>query len=339
MACTKKLTLPEAATDAWPLTSAVYVSTTDRIYGMMGPYVVKINPSTGKPEQYARVCSKTSYGPCYIDYNYANDTLYVSVWNCPNRPWYEKNNAKDIYPVNPTTMAVGSGLGLVNSPLPNGAGNGGGSYGASEGPRFIKYIGGPGTQFIYFVWHYNHDWMINRVDVANPNVGRWITTNAYDASCIWQFGYGGGYIWYGSTDDTRLYGRVWNNFASRVYCDLDPGDYNVITGIAAEYSTINSKPYYVSGNRWLTVVDDFDFNLYTKHDLGANTDPIHLRYHDARSKLFIPSPGTNEVILFDPAGGPTLRQDGFDSPIDIVITPTETWAVQLGAVGLRKVSM
>lgn len=336
MSCTKELTFVAAApTGDFPLEYAVYVGDTDKIYGMMGPYVVQFNATTGAPESWERV-SSPAQGPCGICYHAPTGKLYASVWLGHSGTWYTATRPeRDIFPIDPATLAVGGGLGVY--------GRGGSAFGSEgQGPEFML---SDGTQYIYYAWHwYAGGTFIGRVDPSAP--ASWASDFDYgdDDMDFIQFCFDGTLLHF----PRQSYNRVaYVNPATLAedHLHIAAPDRSILMPLSVEWCALAryTAPYVVSASKWLMRVNDYATSDYTKWDISSVTDaaprPQRIRYCPLDEKLYLASPSTDCITIFDPVTeAVTAVKTGFDAPHDLVFTNTKIWAVQRGAVGLKEVT-
>lgn len=340
MSCQKTLTLNPVAAD-YPLDAAVYAPSVDKIFGTMGPYLLKCNASTGAVEASARVTAPAQ-GPCGIAYHPLTDMVYVSVWNSPADIWLTTNRPnRDIFPVNPATMAVGSGLGLY-AMLGSSSGD------IDQGPMFLSYY----DHYLFFCWSF-----ANAFDSSNSHIGRIDPANTADhwtdiqmsegdeSNVFVQFGIQYSptpTLYYPYASGVRVYMFDLPDDVSNDFIPISAPDWGIIMPIAAEYCPADGLAYYISTNKWLMRADDFALNVYTKLDISSVGDPSpkpnHIRYRSSNQKLYLPSASSDKITIWNPlTSAVDSVKTGFDSPYDVVFTPTKAFAVQKGPVGLKEI--
>ena len=267
MSCFKTLTIaPAATTTEVPFDAATYAANVDKIFATMGPYVCKCNATTGVVEAMARVASPLE-GPCGVTYHAVNGTVYVSGWNGHSGIYYTLNRLeRDIFPVNPTTMAVGSGLGIYALCGDAVAGD------TSQGPMELKSNGG---SYIYFTWLAEGAGTGTFMKRVNPlNLGGFA---GYEL-----LGYGdspNAWVQFGlrvAANDTIYYMLA---SAHRVAFDelvgVDSGTLNytadsaTVLPTAVEYCPADTFTYCVGGNANLLKITSYGPDAYTVIDMSA----------------------------------------------------------------------
>jgi len=72
---------------------------------------------------------------------------------------------------------------------------------------------------------------------------------------------------------------------------------------------------------------------------GSAPNPFCVRYNSNDGLIYVPCYGENTVVIIDPATDTvTATKTGFDSPFDVVFTPTKAFAVQHGIIGLKEIA-
>lgn len=312
-----------------PLDTALYFAGTDKIYGVMGPYIRKFNATTGAQEAIQKI-NAPSEGPCGICALGA--FLYVSVWNAQRgqAEWIDATQPlRDIFPVDPATLAIGAGLGVT-------------TIAANDlfmhGPKDLLTVGNK----IYYVFAQDgRDPWVGRVDPTLPGGnqiglgmpflahGQMATDGTY---LYYAYGFGPGFARFTLANVLM---NTWDN------CTLAGGDTGLVMPYAAEWCPTNSRSYYVGGNQWLCRVNSWGASDYTRYNLDAITagnTPFHIRYRSSDGLLYIPSQGNDTVIVWNPTLGSGIAKTGFDGPIDVVYTPTKAFAVQSGQTSLVEIT-
>lgn len=300
------------------------------IFGIRQGRLFQCDPVTG-----SIITTTQFYGPTLtpssLAYVAANDTIYVSVasdlFTNANLPG-NQNVQDDIYPINPSTLAVSPGLGL----------------GALAGSpwTFTGYPGGPtnliaipgtskvaGVLFSGSTLQSNEFW----IDVEN--------TASHGKSSLDLFAVD---TYYGLDWDATN-NRLWNANPGGTgigFWDLiNPSGGTVWIGGPPPYPfgvayCPDNNSVYVSTNTQEIVVYNVAGNTFSSFNLGrANATPIAIRYNPHNHLIYVPGWRDNTVCLIDPnAGNAVTVRTGFDCPNDAVFTPTKAFAVQQGLVGL-----
>lgn len=338
MGCQKSLTISEAITGDMPLQDAVFCPLTSKIYGTMGPYVLKCNASTGARESALRVTSP-AYGDCRITYNSSTALLYVSVWNQPNHQWFSPTTqaSRDIFPVDPTLMTVGAGLAIYAWQGTDF------SQDAFEGPRWVGSLGA----FLYYVWKNSSGASIfSRINPAVP------TTHSTGTSCLRfnedQVACDGTDFYLPQPAGLAIRKYLGSNASLDSSCSVSP-----YHPVGIEWCASTSRLYVVCGDNNLLRIDSFTIPTVTPINLdnGAiisgtlgNSDPVRIRYRIGDHKLYIPCMTAQGVIVYDPAVATGILKTGFENPVDVVFTdvtdgvPVKAFAVQNSVIGLKEIT-
>jgi hypothetical protein len=70
----------------------------------------------------------------------------------------------------------------------------------------------------------------------------------------------------------------------------------------------------------------------------GNALPYRVRYNPNDGLVYVPTLRSNNVVIVDPDSNAVVAiKSGFDSPLDVVFTPTRKFAVQQGSAGLKEI--
>ncbi len=323
MGCSTTLTLAEAVVGGDDMFhDAFYVASVDKIFATSGPYLAKCNATTGAKESSVRIISPV-YGEMRLTFSPADGNIYVTCWNEPNHLYFSlPHPGRDIYPVDPASMVVGTALG-VNSWIFDDFNND-----PSWGPRWITASG----NYLYFIWQQSGGAALTcRVNVTN------LADHSFTGDSTLRFSKE-----HGGNDGTHLFipdagqrsiDRVWLDFSNDDTFAIIP--YNPV---ACEFCPSNGHVYVVCGDTNLLNVDfGVSFSTINLGVLQFNADPVRVRYNSVDGQLYIPCPTAEVVIVFDPLASTGVVKAGFSNPIDCVFTPTKAFAVQESAVGLKEI--
>lgn len=326
-----------------PLSSAVYVSSNGKIYGMMGPYLLQFDSITGAYED-AVLVTTPAQTHTHVVYHANTGLLYVSVWNSQTGANSDGSTPaivpeRDIFPVDPNTLVVGTKLGVYAAMAFVSS-----SYYFPEGPKQMLSSG----SILWFDWDVSgagHQYV--RIDPSNPGGWTpWILAgdkfSADVAFAVGQF----------STDGTSIFyahplGAEVNKFNMAGVmgvtgsCELTVGDTGVVMPMAVEYCAADTFVYAVCGGQWLMKCTSWTPGGYTTYNLGAlvtNPDPFHIRYCASDGNLYIPCQGANTIIVWNPTLNSGTTKPGFDGPIDVVFAGSKKFAVQSGPSGLKEIT-
>lgn len=313
----------------------------NKIYGVSGPYVMRFDGTTGVKEATQRVAQPLR-GPMSIAT--VGTMIYVAGWDDPSVNSTAAQLRKQIFPVNPTTLAIGTGFGwaqLFDETYHNTA----------NGPKWIagafsKIYGtlystaNQSKTFIFFIDPLN---LTDNSGTATTDYPEQV----YPRECL-GFGpgaFGGGYIYTTSTWDLE----VW-----RITADIstngpfgDVRDYFSVTPhrpIGIVHSTAASKQYVVCGTENLLRIDSWathSTGTYTVLNLGAvqaNVAPFKIFNNSYDGKLYIPDQVNDGIIVWDTTSETGVWKSGFAAPLGCVFTATKKWAFQQSATGLKEIT-
>lgn len=352
MGCFKALTI-QPALSAMPLDQAIYAAARDRIYGVRGGYIYEFNATTGALIQSFRY-QAPAFGDASICYDPVNDKLFCSVWRDMafangGDTNYDIIVSKKLYRINPTTpMTVDVSAEINGEPLFPGY------IGTSQqhlGPHRIIYNAG----VIYCATYGNTNSNLCSINVAtlavitNGESPSW--NNGYWLDfCIQPAGAEPLQIWLvDPTAKVQPCADPALTYASSAYFEYDATDYaapyNIIYGVCwcaatgRMYGTCR-KPTVL---RWTPDLAGSPFTDIAALNTGdANATPYRIAYNPYDGLIYVPGYKSNNVVVIQPGAGATLdtivaTRTGFDSPFDVVFTPTKKWAVQQGDVPLKEI--
>ena len=319
------------------LDAAIYEPATGKIFGVRGQWLFQFNATTGHYEQSLRFCDDSA-SPTSL--TVISGTLYIATWNIPNVDFHTSHPSPpgDIYIVNALTFAI---TGQFNFQTVLGAGWS--MYG-------FRSINTNGTRLMFAGFN-QADPLVQTVFSVNPsnipgytyaNSGGWINDSAYDSV--------NDLFWAPDTRYPLFY--AFNNDVSN--WSWDTGLIHTPTGVT--HNVAQAKVYCVCGNRYLlraTALDALPMAwgpkfVVTNLDTGlATINPFRLKSvnnlpgNPYNGNLLIPTWKTNQVLVWNPASdlaADMVIKTGFTAPIDIVNTPTKSFAVQTGLVGLKEIT-
>jgi hypothetical protein len=318
--------MSQAALGELPLQDAVYVASTNKIYGISGIYVVKLNATTGAVESTVRISSPVNNG-ARICYHAANNTLYASVWNEPNLGDTTLTHPnKDVYPINPATMTVGPRLNLTTTLLVTS------DFDASLNPSWGPMWIGSSGDYLYVQWMGATSIQFIRVNPINL-ADRSTQARSYAANrMIEQAAIGATYFMYPDPFDERFYYAPigWNLDSDFADVDTPAANYP----IACEYCSFDGLFYGLDGNGTMYRINDpitenIDVIAIPPTVAVPTPDPCRLRWNAYTGLLYLPCMTDNAIVTYDPDLVAWDYKTGFENPVDCVFTPDgKEFAVQ-----------
>jgi hypothetical protein len=341
------------------------------IAGVRGGYVLKFDPGTGAYQSAARFCSP-NFGDGAICYDSDHDKLIASFWNEQSAK-SESHDARGLYKINPATLAVElfTSSASLGTNIPEAIHNllyfNATAAAASSNPtsaglwaaapnlrQFDPVTFLPGTVdpgpvaagAYYPIW----------TDLAmDLNLGNAFQTEPITQRVLQQ---PGAQQWYTNTAGSPHATTSGNFDAYGVCVFLPPASSQSLLNFFYYYSilyitTRDGKVYYYATNTpYLTPTFDA-WNPITLPTSTVTPVAYHIRYNPFNGKIYVPDVAGNQVYVIAPnwdiasivpspyytltvTNPITATYTGFDSPIDVVFTPSGSFAVQQGLVGLKQ---
>lgn len=299
---------PPTITDM-PLDQAVHHPTLDVIFGVRGGFVQEFNATTGVPTSNRARIAVPTFGQNSVAYDSISDRLYAILWSDP-----DGGATKGIQVINPGTLAVESFIDLTALGFsPNSDGN------------IARLICRSGILF-------------GITSIVSNGVFRYEIVGAafaatYPTAGDWQeVELNGAELW--TTDSVfgqaAVYDNTTLNFITSIF---SPG---VETwGICV--NPTNGRGYFTTRTAAIKRVDQDHSVLADLILPDASAKPFCIRYNAADNKIYCADETTNTVFVIDATTEAVASQTGFDSPFDVVFTPTKKFAVQHGLDGLKEI--
>jgi len=316
-----------------PLNHAIYESGRDVIFGVSGGYIYKLNATTGAKISSARFYHDRFYDS-YVAYSSTTDKLYTTAWmtdtgNEPSATFEQKW----LFKINPDTLAVEGTFNITDA----------GAISSEEyfeaGPREIISVAGD----IYFL-------MFEHSQSAGVVIVKFLVS---------------GETWDNSSGNNKNIGFsegiVYDPDNDVIWVSTQQGATSHSPGVGlTQFDTVDisgvSNPMpkglcYRSGDLYFTLYQGTVIERWkiqkvrisddtnTTIDLGdTDANPRKIRYRSTNDRVYVPTFNANTVVIIDPTTDTVESvKTGFDSPVDVVFTPTKAWAVQHGSQGLKEI--
>ncbi len=302
-----------AATGEAPLQDAVYVSSVNKIFGVSGVYLLQFNAVTGAREAQVRIASPVM-GTARLVYHAATGMLYASVWNEPNLGNYSMSHPnKDVFPIDPATLAVGAGLGINALFFSE-------DFDSWRQPYWgPKWIGSSGTN-LYVQWaHTDTDYhALLRINPANPTDRCTDVIDSFLKFQTEQIAITPSYV----VAPNPYYGEL--EFGPKTWTVDAPWSYSAMgteIPIACEWSDFDGLVYAVDGNGKLFRINVLSPGNYTTFDLTVafpTANPCRLRYSFNDGLLYLPCMTRNSILIWNQTTHVAVERTGFENPIDLV---------------------
>lgn len=320
-----------------PLDQAVYVPDVggrgDYIAGVRGGYLFKYSAVTG-----LRILGQTlrfavpPLSDASIVYDSISDNLFVSRWNDPASGNDTASPTLPIsqgfYKINPTSFTTTT-FWAIKTIAPN---------------TYDKLFNGPHRIIIDVGNIYGLVWTDVAAEVFKftPATVSFVLTNSHDNV---HGGYGGMAIntflgspelWVAAPDDVNIHRLVLSaivpgyNPAPNIDTHNFPVfDLCIVPSTGIGYGSTKSGR-----------IRKFDTGGIITDLTAAGTNPyiLCIRYNPINGLIYAPDVQNNLINVINPVDDSIVQKTGsFDSPFDVVFTPTKTFAVQLGLTGLKEV--
>ena len=308
-----------------PLNNATYDSGRDVIFAVRGGYIYKLNATTGSVITAARFNFPPWGDATYVALATNVDKLYAGVWHDP-----QPNVTAGVFPrqgickINPDTFALENFVDTAN--IENDFGS---------GPFSLEFS----SPYVYFVYKNDlgHSISLYRYDPTTDTIGANTSVDGPTTDLESQLAV--------KTSDASISivrrDRV-SNYTAAVVLNFSTANFSGTgeVGRGVAHDLVNDN-YYVAceTQNVLKIPASTGAAAAIIDTLQTNARPRRARWNSVDGKVYIPSWQDNSIIVINPAAADAVSvQTGFDSPYDMVFTPTKKWAVQHGRVGLKEVA-
>ncbi len=340
--CSRPYTLNVISlSDDMPITSAIYLPSAGKIYGVRSGYLFEFDATTGNST--GRSLNYADALPGFAQL--AISPLDGSLWcgHSPDAHLFERISQQGFYRFNPTTMATAqfvpydTSFNFDNSIPQTDPTAQTGYY--NSGPTAFQFT--PNGRALCLAMSRGGDELsLNLINAAFNSVSNWkgSSTNGYPPNA-------NAFYWDDSANTLWLAG-----FQTAMASAVTSGSsFNVTT---YDYG---SSAFAFYGFDYVPSVDSFFIatrtpNLmlmnrttqaFTLIDLSLsrpNMKPRLARFLSRKSRIYLPTMIDNAVVEVNTAGTVTNVFTGFDCPWDVFDTGSKVFAVQLGKAGLKQVT-
>lgn len=318
------------------LDQAIYVASTDKIYGVRGQWVFQFNATTGVLEKSARFANDALFGESSIVN--IGSFLYIGTWRTITNPNVSPFGTGDIYKVD-LALTTSVALGLFSST--NGYGF---SNLVTDGTLIWGTTGFDRTFTARQVFHVNPSpSAYTEIQTASGSGAHPIVDVEWDANynVLWMAESIGPQVEgfciaatpkmanIGNPAPPQLFGLTRYPAAQKLYC---VGRNQNVIKLNADQA-VATLPASFSTATWTSLAGL----------LLANATPIKIKFNAHDSLIYVPEWNNDTVQVINPATDLVVgSQTGFSSPIDCVfqtVAPFTKWAVQNSAVGLKQITI
>lgn len=308
--------------------SACYDSTNNLIIAVRGGRVYSCSPVTGA------ITAQSDYSPLALSgasvvWDSGTNRCFAVAWNIGHNTGLNfEYPARNIYRIVPTTLVVDQ-----TTPITSTFGLNLGyaiEYGLSHLVSSGGWIYGVGWSFPFGTFSS----LVLRFSAANPAVNSVVTgigpSYPYFA-----------YVLSGGTND-RIYWNTQGTYVS--YRDFTlsagangPGD-SLRNRMAVDYAPSVNLLFFTDEYQYVyaySLTGTFSATIDTGR---ATFNGVNIRYNPNDGLLYIAGGTDNTVVVLNPTTSTFVVKAGFDLPWDFVFTPTRSFCVQQGAVGLKQIT-
>ncbi len=346
MGCQKSLSLnPASAATEMSLDNAILATSAvaggEFIWGVRGPYVFKINATTGVLISSAKI-DHEMLSPTSIAYDPINDRLLICGWN-RMFPGVTDNEAgpwgfdtySNLYTVNPGTLLIDSTLNLiVNLALPLG------QPGTQTGMVNMRWMGGGALAGLWGIFREDDNSFLIRY-VNGTAFTRKYSSKACFGNITNDLTWDGidSIYWANSSPQEVSLESMSSNIGFWPEVDsinIWTGDNSIPFGIEVAPST---GDIYVGTQNGTVKRLSYSggFSIVSTLNTGSVGVIYKVRYNPYDGLLYCPIMANDTIAVVNP-GTNTLvgaLHTGYDSPYDLVFSSTKTWVVQQGNLGIK----
>jgi hypothetical protein len=317
---------PECPDIDTALDQAIYVASEDAIFSCRGQWVFRFNATTGAIEDEFRWIGDATARSSIVS---LNGKLYLTAWETiledTNVAPFDFQH-RDLYEVD-FAMSTSTPLGLASHISgANEKSVAGFSNLVTDGTFIFGFEHGIGS-----VFKVDPTNIAGFVDATGAGSGtaEVVTDFAYDAinSLIWQ---------------ASNFSREVQAFRRSNLGTFDTADTFSLSPpqapVGVTYSPITSAGYAVTVTGKLIKVPVANFATRSIIAGVSTLGAVRLKFNANDNLIYIPTWSNDTVIVYDPSSDTVSNtKTGFNSPFDVVFTPTKKWAVQNSPKALKEI--
>ncbi len=107
--------------------------------------------------------------------------------------------------------------------------------------------------------------------------------------------------------------------------------------LSIEYAPTQGRFYCPEEFQFIDIYDNTGTFLSQLNTARSNFNGVNIQRNTFTDLLYIAGGVDNSVVVLNPATNAFTVKLGFDNPVNFVFTPTKSFAVQAGAIGLKEV--
>ena len=319
--CTQTLSL-EVEAEVPPLNSAIYDSGRDVIFAVRGGYVYKLSATTGLVLDSARYNFPPYGDSTFLALATNVDKLYATAWYDPQGSLTSPRQG--IVKINPDTLAVENFT--DSSGIEDDLGSGPFSMVFSSPYVYLVYRNTNGTAISLYRFDPTTDTLGANINVDGPTtyLESQLAVKVSDASIS-------------MVTRTRV-----RNYSAAVVFNFFTANFAASgrEGYGVAHDLDNDNYYVATESPDVLKIPAVNGGVHSVIATGvATAKPRRVQWNSVDGKIYIAGWQSNSIIVIDPNSADAVtEQTGFDSPWDVVFTPTKKWAVQHGQPGLKEIT-
>lgn len=303
---------------------ACYASADGFIIGVSGSRVYKCSATDGS------IITSADYqqfglSPASICYDVGTGRCFAVCWNTPSFDTSNSVGVRQITRIIPSTvandlvfdLATTFGLGfIVATFMQNGMG-------------YLKSLGGN----IYGMGSLTTANQTNvfKFQASNPAINEHHGVGPEYASFALAVIGGNQRMYWNQVSDQAV---EWWDFVAAAN---GSGPVDTRNRLAIEYAPTQGNFYCTEEFQFIDIYDDTGTFVLQLNTARSNFNGVSIMRNPFTDLLYIAGGVDNSVVVLNPAGNTFTVKLGFDLPFRFVFTPTKTFAVQRGTVGLKEV--
>lgn len=317
---------------------ACYDSVDNVIVAVRGGRAYKCNPTTGAILlQTGTIAlpdfSQLANGPATCCWDPVTAKVFCAAWNVGHYNKATETSVRSFWKIEPVSLAIsntydfntvfsgGTGIPSNQSALENG----------------IAVMRAYNTKIYGVGWGvsaFNPAFSIFRFNPGSPTTSEFVQSGyqEYPSFCYGVVGGTNDVVFYNMQDANRI---GWYDFTAASFGS------NAIDGtkekLAIEYAVTQNRLFCTDEFQLIYVYDNAGTYITTIDTGDSSFNGVNIAQNPYTEKIYVAGGASNSVAVINPATNALTMKTGFDLPWRFVFTPTKTFCVQQGAIGLKEV--